>query len=140
MNKKTMLIGLGVLAVAGIGYYMWKKKNETKLGACGCSGADGQDEGYVAGWENEPKSDYTAGWEKDKETPKPCADGYNATLDPIKGTICTLPPKNITRPLTTNYSNATSGGKKKTNRCPAGYYYDNGKCRSTKSLSTSGTH
>jgi hypothetical protein len=26
MNKKTMLIGLGVLAVAGIGYYMWKKK------------------------------------------------------------------------------------------------------------------
>ena len=30
MNKKTILIGLGVLAVAGagIGYYMWKKKNE----------------------------------------------------------------------------------------------------------------
>ena len=28
MNKKTILIGLGVLAVAGIGYYMWKKKSE----------------------------------------------------------------------------------------------------------------
>jgi LPXTG-motif cell wall-anchored protein len=28
MNNKTMLIGLGVLAVAGIGYYMWKKKQE----------------------------------------------------------------------------------------------------------------
>ena len=30
MNKKTILIGLGVLAFAGagIGYYMWKKKNE----------------------------------------------------------------------------------------------------------------
>jgi hypothetical protein len=40
----------------------------------------------------------------------------------------------------TNYSNATSGGKKKTNRCPAGYYYANLKCNSTKSLSTSGTH
>jgi hypothetical protein len=35
MNKKTMLIGLGVLAVAGIGYYMWKKKNETTSGASG---------------------------------------------------------------------------------------------------------
>ena len=42
MNKKTILIGLGVLAVAGIGYYMWKKKNETTSGACGCSGADGK--------------------------------------------------------------------------------------------------
>ena len=38
-----MLIGLGVLAVAGIGYYMWKKKNETTSGACGCSGADGEE-------------------------------------------------------------------------------------------------
>jgi hypothetical protein len=46
MNKKTMLIGLGVLAVAGIGYYMWKKKSETKSGACGCSGADGEDDSY----------------------------------------------------------------------------------------------
>ena len=36
MNKKTMLIGLAVLAVAGIGYYMWKKKNETTSDACGC--------------------------------------------------------------------------------------------------------
>jgi len=36
MNKKTILIGLGVLAVAGIGYYMWKKKNETTSGASGC--------------------------------------------------------------------------------------------------------
>jgi hypothetical protein len=44
MNKKTMLIGLGVLAVAGIGYYMWKKKNETTSGACGCSSADGEEE------------------------------------------------------------------------------------------------
>jgi len=44
MNKKTILIGLGVLAVAGIGYYMWKKKNETTSGACGCSAADGEDE------------------------------------------------------------------------------------------------
>jgi hypothetical protein len=35
MNKKTMLIGLGVLAVAGIGYYMWKKKNETTSSAEG---------------------------------------------------------------------------------------------------------
>jgi LPXTG-motif cell wall-anchored protein len=35
MNKKTILIGLGVLAVAGIGYYMWKKKNETTSGASG---------------------------------------------------------------------------------------------------------
>ena len=43
MNKKTILIGLGVLAVAGIGYYMWKKKSETKSGACGCSGADGEE-------------------------------------------------------------------------------------------------
>ena len=31
MNKKTILIGLGVLAVAGIGYYMWKKKNENTI-------------------------------------------------------------------------------------------------------------
>ena len=46
MNKKTMLIGLGVLAVAGIGYYMWKKKNETTSGACGCSGADGEEYSY----------------------------------------------------------------------------------------------
>lgn len=60
MNKKTILIGLGVLAVAGIGYYMWKKKSETKSGACGCSGADGSDEdssSFVKGdgtdrWEN----------------------------------------------------------------------------------------
>ena len=44
MNKKIILIGLGVLAVAGIGYYMWKKKNETTSGACGCSAADGEDE------------------------------------------------------------------------------------------------
>jgi LPXTG-motif cell wall-anchored protein len=35
MNKKTMLIGLGVLAVAGIGYYLWKKKSETTSGAEG---------------------------------------------------------------------------------------------------------
>jgi LPXTG-motif cell wall-anchored protein len=27
MNKKV-LIGLGVLAVAGIGYYMWKKNKD----------------------------------------------------------------------------------------------------------------
>jgi hypothetical protein len=32
MNKKTILISLGVLAVAGIGYYMWKKKSETTSG------------------------------------------------------------------------------------------------------------
>jgi hypothetical protein len=133
MNKKTMLIGLGVLAVAGIGYYMWKKKSETTSGACGCSGADGSDEEdsssnatagdkprgtpcpsgyhydngyckknvsphftgdaelphtYVAGWENEPTSDYTAGWDK-YGNPRACSFGYNATLDPQKGTICT---------------------------------------------------
>jgi hypothetical protein len=129
MNKKTIFIGLGVLAVAGIGYYMWKKKNETTSGACGCSAADGEDEDessnatagagktdtrcpkgyvydnlkckkytsvaftaddtdtYVSGWENEPKSGYTAGW--DKGSPRPCAVGYSASLDPIKGTICT---------------------------------------------------
>jgi len=48
MNKKTILIGLGVLAVAGIGYYMWNKNQSTTTskfsGACGCSGADGSDE------------------------------------------------------------------------------------------------
>ena len=43
MKNKNLIIGLGVLAVAGIGYYMWKKKSETKSGACGCSGADGED-------------------------------------------------------------------------------------------------
>jgi hypothetical protein len=41
MNKKTILIGLGVLAVAGIGYYMWKKKNETTSGADESSNATG---------------------------------------------------------------------------------------------------
>jgi hypothetical protein len=51
MNKKTMLIGLGVLAVAGIGYYMWKKKNETTSGACGCSSADGEEEETNSGCE-----------------------------------------------------------------------------------------
>jgi hypothetical protein len=29
MKNKNLLIGLGILAVAGIGYYMWKKKSET---------------------------------------------------------------------------------------------------------------
>ena len=41
MNKKTMLIGLGVLAVAGIGYYMWKKKSETS--------ADGEEKSNARG-------------------------------------------------------------------------------------------
>jgi hypothetical protein len=43
MNKKTILIGLGVLAVAGIGYYMWKKKSETTSGAEEKSNAKGGD-------------------------------------------------------------------------------------------------
>jgi hypothetical protein len=30
MKNKGLFIGLGVLAVAGIGYYIWKKKSETK--------------------------------------------------------------------------------------------------------------
>ena len=83
MNKKIILIGLGVLAVAGIGYYMWKKKNETTSGACGCSAADGEDE--------EESSNATAG----------------------KGT-----------------------GR----RCPNGYVYDNGKCKSASSFDGSDTY
>ena len=51
MNKKT-LIGLAVLAVAGIGYYMWKKKNETTSGACGCSSADGEEVQSQFTWED----------------------------------------------------------------------------------------
>jgi hypothetical protein len=47
MNKKTMLIGLGVLAVAGIGYYMWKKKNETTSGACGCGCKENEDSNLI---------------------------------------------------------------------------------------------
>ena len=35
MKNKNLIIGLGVLAVAGIGYYMWKKKSENKSGADG---------------------------------------------------------------------------------------------------------
>ena len=30
MKNKGLFIGLGVLAVAGIVYYIWKKKSETK--------------------------------------------------------------------------------------------------------------
>jgi hypothetical protein len=55
MNKKTMLIGLGVLAVAGIGYYMWKKKNETTSGASGCG----------CGCEEEESSNATAYTDKE---------------------------------------------------------------------------
>jgi|GEM_PF-2898606 hypothetical protein len=34
--KKNLLIGLGAVAVAGIGYYLWKKsKGETKSNAAG---------------------------------------------------------------------------------------------------------
>ena len=44
MKNKKLLIGLGVLAVAGIGYYMWMKKSEKKSGVCGCSAADGSEE------------------------------------------------------------------------------------------------
>jgi hypothetical protein len=54
MNKK-ILIGLGVLAVAGIGYYMWKKKSETKSSACGCSGADGECDDYSNAVAAKPK-------------------------------------------------------------------------------------
>jgi hypothetical protein len=136
MNKKV-IIGLGILAVAGIGYYMWKNKKSTKSrissnstppsemgatqeaeynvtggtkttvgnrcpkgwvyanGKCNKLGAT-----YVAGWENgqEPTSNYVAGWDKDKATPMPCNQGYTATLDPIKGTICTPNKKNMVRP------------------------------------------
>jgi hypothetical protein len=48
MKNKTIFIGLGVLAVAGIGYYMWKKKSETTSGACGCSGADGEEKSNIS--------------------------------------------------------------------------------------------
>jgi hypothetical protein len=43
MKNKNLLIGLGVLAVAGIGYYMWKKKSEKTSSACGCSGFCGDE-------------------------------------------------------------------------------------------------
>ena len=37
MENKKIIIGLGVLAFAGIGYYMWKKnKSENKSNASGC--------------------------------------------------------------------------------------------------------
>ena len=136
MVNKKVIIGLGVLAVAGIGYYMWKNKKSTKSrvnstppsemgasqeeedsnvtgasvtstpsrcpkpwvyanGKCNKIGA-----AYVAGWENgqEPTSNYVAGWDKDKATPMPCNQGYTASLDPVKGTICTPNKKNIVRP------------------------------------------
>lgn len=140
MENKKMYIGLGILAVAGIGYYMWKNKKSTKSrissnstppsemgatqeaeeesnvtggtkttvgnrcpkgwvyanGKCNKLGAT-----YVAGWENgqEPTSNYVAGWaDKGTQTPNPCNEGYSATLDPIKGTICTPNKKNIVRP------------------------------------------
>lgn len=143
MVNKKVIIGLGVLAVAGIGYYMWKNKKSTESknsnsdvklattpsemgaiqneeegsnvtgasttstpkpnrcpkgwvyanGKCNKLGAN-----YVAGWENgqQAYSGYTAGW-KDG-APAPCALGYEATLDPVKGTICTAVKKNIVRP------------------------------------------
>ena len=37
MENKKLYIGLGILAIAGIGYYMWKKnKSENKSSASGC--------------------------------------------------------------------------------------------------------
>jgi hypothetical protein len=75
MNKKTMLISLGALAVAGIGYYMWKKKNETTSGACGCSGADGEeDEGC-----EEEKSNAVSYANAYVKSYSPCRLGYYET-------------------------------------------------------------
>jgi hypothetical protein len=43
MNKKTVITGLAVLALAGAGYAIWKKKSESNeegtskfSSACGC--------------------------------------------------------------------------------------------------------
>lgn len=50
MENKKLYIGLGVLAVAGIGYYMWKKNEEKEVksnftscrkGTCPFTRADG---------------------------------------------------------------------------------------------------
>ena len=59
MNKKTILIGLGVLAVAGIGYYMWKKKNKTTSAA-----ANGEDESNAAGKSIQVPKALQAYWNK----------------------------------------------------------------------------
>jgi LPXTG-motif cell wall-anchored protein len=78
MNNKTMLIGLGVLAVAGIGYYMWKKKNETTSNAQGDwvyasdSGTGGCPRGYT-----KITSGPNAGWCK--------KDGGGAISNPMGG-------------------------------------------------------
>ncbi len=141
MVNKKVIIGLGIFAVAGIGYYMWKNKksstsksldsklatSDSEMGASmdeeedsNVTGAGGTKPptnrcpkgwyfannkcnpnstlGYVAGWENgqQPYSGYTAGWQNG--APAPCNIGYNATLDPVKGTICTR-PKSILKPF-----------------------------------------
>ena len=75
MNKKTILIGLGVLAVAGIGYYMWKK-SETKSGASGC------------GCGCEEKSNAQAGGNK--------CDCFNGILTDSMGKVLKKDGKNIT--------------------------------------------
>ena len=42
MDKKTIYIGLGILAVAGIAYFLMKKKETT-------SGVDGEEEEVTSG-------------------------------------------------------------------------------------------
>jgi hypothetical protein len=83
MNKKTILIGLGVLAVAGIGYYMWKKKSETTSGACGCSSADGEEEetnGEEESTDEEEKSNAVSYANAYVKSPySPCRLGYYET-------------------------------------------------------------
>ena len=51
MENKKLYIGLGILAVAGIGYYIWKKnKSENKSSASGCDCGCGccDDKEYVS--------------------------------------------------------------------------------------------
>ena len=118
MKNKNLIIGLGVLAVAGIGYYMWKKKSETKSGACGCSGADGED--------TNDYSNAQAGGGKSRKVCD-CKEGYLMTISPngakswakdntgklitcecskalVKGGTSSL--------ANTGYSNAQAGGTK----------------------------
>jgi hypothetical protein len=104
MNKKTILIGLGVLAVAGIGYYMWKKKNETTSGASGCgcgceeksADADGEYSNYVEGSQLYNDCVY-AKLEK----------GGISIADAKKACLAAS-----VRKTETNYSNAQAGGNK----------------------------
>jgi hypothetical protein len=100
MNKKTMLIGLGVLAVAGIGYYMWKKKNETTSDAdgyssvisgdkCSCTSCEITDQAGNTNVYNKECNSVQAniGWktitqEKDCPCPSPFVKGQRTTKVP----------------------------------------------------------